>query len=86
MDGYRNETGIAYLTGVYCDADVYNLAMGGTTAALSTYESAVYEEWNSRCLQGVVHAICGNIDSEILMDIRRERYFLLVISPIRITS
>ena len=66
LDGYRNETGIAYLTGVYCDADVYNLAMGGTTAALSTYESAVYEEWNSRCLQGVVHAICGNIDSEIL--------------------
>ena len=66
LDGYRNETGIAYLTGVYRDADVYNLAMGGTTAALSTYESAVYEEWNSRCLQGVVHAICGNIDSEIL--------------------
>ena len=66
LDGYRNETGIAYLTGVYCDADVYNLAMGGTTAALTTYESAVYEEWNSRCLQGVVHAICGNIDPKIL--------------------
>lgn len=66
LDGYRNDTGIAYLTGMYCDADVYNLAMGGTTAALTTYEKAVYEEWSSRCLQGVVHAICGNVDPEIL--------------------
>ena len=66
LDGYRNETGIAYLTGMYCDADVYNLAMGGTTAALSTYESAVYGEWTSRCLQGVVYAICGNVSPSIM--------------------
>lgn len=66
LDGYRNETGIAYLTGMYCDADVYNLAMGGTTAALSTYESAVYGEWTSRCLQGVVYAICGLVDPAIM--------------------
>lgn len=65
LDGYRNETGIAYLTGVNCNADVYNLAMGGTTAALTTYESAEYEKWKSRSLQGVVHAICGNIDASI---------------------
>lgn len=65
LDGYRNETGIAYLTGVYCDANVYNLAMGGTTAALTTYENATYEKWTSRCMQGVVHAICGNVDSGI---------------------
>lgn len=66
LDGYRDESGIAYLTGVYCDADVYNLAMGGTTAALTTYEKSTYEEWSSRCLQGVVHAICGNVDAKIL--------------------
>lgn len=66
LDGYRDGTGIAYLTGVYCNADVYNLAMGGTTAALTTYENAVYDKWNSRCMQGVVHAICGDVDPGIL--------------------
>ncbi len=66
LDGYRNETGIAHLTGEYCDADVYNLAMGGTTAALPTGEKAEYEEWTSRSLQGVVHAICGNVDPSIM--------------------
>lgn len=66
LDGYRNETGIVSLTGMYCDADVYNLAMGGTTAALSTDESAEYGKWTSRCLQGVVHAICGDVDPGIM--------------------
>lgn len=66
LDGYRNETGIAYLTGVNCNADVYNLSMGGTTAALTTYESAEFGNWSSRSLQGVVHAICGNIKPDIL--------------------
>ena len=75
LDGYRNETGIAYLTGVYCDADVYNLAMGGTTAALVTYESAVYDQWSSRCLQGVVHAICGNVDAKIMDGYRAGEVF-----------
>lgn len=66
LDGYRNETGIAYLTGITCNADVYNLAMGGTTAALDTYESAIYDKWNSRCMQGVVHAICGDVSAGIM--------------------
>lgn len=66
LDGYRNETGIAQLTGMYCDADVYNLAMGGTTAALLENESAVYEEWTSRSLQGVVHVICGNVAPSLM--------------------
>lgn len=75
LDGYRNETGIAYLTGVQCDADVYNLAMGGTTAALTAYESGEYEKWSSRCLQGVVHAICGNVDAKILDGYRAGEVF-----------
>ena len=49
-----------------CNADVYNLAMGGTTAALTTYENASYEEWDSRSLQGVVHAICGEVGPGIM--------------------
>lgn len=75
LDGYRNETGISYLTGVYCNADTYNLAMGGTTAALSTYESAVYEEWTSRSLQGVTHAICGDISPSIMDGYRAKEVF-----------
>lgn len=75
LDGYRDGTGIAYLTGVGCNAKVYNLAMGGTTAALTTYENANYGEWNSRCLQGVVHAICGNVDPKILDGYRAGEIF-----------
>ena len=66
LDGYRNETGIPYITGLLCNADVYNMAMGGTTAALTQYEKAEYDSWTSRSLQGVVHAICGNISGSIL--------------------
>ena len=75
LDGYRDGTGIAYLTGVGCNAKVFNLAMGGTTAALTTYENANYEEWNSRCLQGVVHAICGKVDPKILDGYRAGEIF-----------
>ncbi|NLL77694.1 MAG: SGNH/GDSL hydrolase family protein [Clostridiales bacterium] len=75
LDGYRNETGIAAITGELCNADVYNLAMGGTTAALSKYESAVFETWSSRGLQGVVNAICGNIDAGILDGFRAGEVF-----------
>lgn len=75
LDGYRNETGIASITGELCNADVYNLAMGGTTAALSQYENAVFEEWTSRGLQGVVHAICGNVDAGILNGYRAGEVF-----------
>lgn len=66
LDGYRNETGIPYLTGLHCGADVYNFAMGGTTAALTTYEKSEYEKWDSRSLQGVVHVLCGNVSSSLL--------------------
>ena len=75
LDGYRNETGIAYLTGVNCNANVYNLAIGGTTAALTTYESAVYETWKSRSMLGVVHTICGNVDSSLLDGTRAGEVF-----------
>lgn len=66
LDGYRNESGIAYLTGEFCNAHVYNMAMGGTTAALTTYESAMYDTWTSRSLLGVVNVICGNVDKGLL--------------------
>lgn len=66
LDGYRDETGIAYLTGVYCNADVYNLAIGGTTAALTKYEKGEYDQWTSKSLQGIVHVLCGDVSSGLL--------------------
>lgn len=48
-----------------CNAKVYNMAMGGTTAALLGGEQYEMESWPSRCLIGVAHAIAGNISGEI---------------------
>lgn len=75
LDGYRDQTGIVYLTGVNCDADVYNLSMGGTTASLTTYEKSEYENWTSRSLQGVVHAITGNVKPDIMNGYRAGEVF-----------
>lgn len=57
--------GVAQLIGENCNADIYNMAMGGTTAALLNGDSAGYDMWTSRSLLGVVNAILGNIDSSI---------------------
>ena len=70
LDGYRDQTGIAYLTGQNCGAEVYNLAIGGTSAGLTTYEKGEYEKWDSRSLQGVVHVLCGNVNSSLLDGIK----------------
>lgn len=57
--------GVAELVGEACNAKVYNMAMGGTTAALLPTEPAGFDMWNSRSLLGVVHAIIGNIKPDI---------------------
>lgn len=49
-----------------CNANVYNMAMGGTTAALVGSEQFSFEHWDSRGLLGVVNAIVGNISGDIL--------------------
>lgn len=58
-------TGVAQLIGENCNAKVYNMAMGGTTAALLEGETAGYDMWSSRSLMGVINAILGNIDPSI---------------------
>ena len=68
IDLVREDNGIAALVGNACNAKVYNMAMGGTTAALLPGEQAEYSKWDSRCLLGVVNAILGNIDSTIFND------------------
>lgn len=65
MDHDRTESGAASIIAHDCGAKVYNMAMGGTTAALLPDESAYYESWESRSLLGVMHAILGDIDGDI---------------------
>lgn len=65
MDHDRTESGPAAIIAHDCNAKVYNMAMGGTTAALLPGESAYHDKWGSRGLLGVIQAIQGNIDKSI---------------------
>ncbi len=68
LDSTREYDGVAYLISQNCNAKVYNLSMGGTTAALLPGESKEYSQWDSRCLLGVVNAITGRIDTKLFDD------------------
>lgn len=70
LDNTREYDGVAYLISKNCNAKVYNLSMGGTTAALKEGETGDYANWDSRCLLGVVNAIVGNIDPGIFDDFK----------------
>lgn len=65
MDHDRTESGAAAIIAHDCNAKVYNMAMGGTTAALLPGEEAYFDKWESRSMLGVIHAILGNIDGSI---------------------
>lgn len=65
MDGDRTESGAADIIGQQLNAKVYNMSMGGTTAALMPNEQYNFSTWDSRCLLGVVNAIVGNINTDI---------------------
>lgn len=65
IDSDREEGGVAALISDACNAKVYNMAMGGTTAALLPGEVADFSKWESRGLLGVVNAILGNISADI---------------------
>ncbi|MCM1145346.1 MAG: SGNH/GDSL hydrolase family protein [Blautia sp.] len=66
LDNARGDGGVADLIGVGCNAQVYNMAMGGTTAALLPDERYDFNRWDSRSLLGVVNAVIGNIDGSCL--------------------
>lgn len=63
LDNERECAGVAGLIGGSCNARVYNMAIGGTTAALTTYQQYDYNNWQSSGLLGIVNAILGNIPS-----------------------
>lgn len=65
LDNDRGDTGVAELIGAGCNAKVYNMAIGGTTAALQIGDTREYERWSSISLVGLVNAIVGNIDPGI---------------------
>ncbi len=70
LDNDREDGGVASLISDKCNAKVYNMAMGGTTAALLPNEKYSYDEWESRSLLGVVNAIVGNISGDIFQGYR----------------
>lgn len=65
FDNNRDGTGIPYLTSVQCEADCYNLAIGGTCAAIELTEEYENDRWTSRSLVGIVKAIRGEIPTDI---------------------
>lgn len=65
FDSDRGDDGIAELVGYACNAKVYNMAMGGTTAALLPDQPEDFNDWDSRGLLGVVYAILGYIDTTL---------------------
>lgn len=65
LDSDRENGGVASLISDACNARVYDMAIDGTTAAVLPDESNSFETWQSRGLLGVVHAIVGDISSDI---------------------
>lgn len=65
FDNNRDGTGIPYLTSVQCQADAYNLAIGGTSASIEADESGESARWTSRSLVGIVNAMMGKIPTDI---------------------
>lgn len=65
LDSNRDETGVAFMIGDACNAKVYNMAIGGTSAALMYNEQYNFATWNSQGLLGIINAILGNINPGI---------------------
>lgn len=65
LDSNRDGSGVPFLIGEACNARIYNMAIGGTTAAVLPGENYGYENWQSQGLLGVVHAIRGDIAPDI---------------------
>lgn len=65
FDHERGYDGVASLISQSCNADVYNMSIEGTTAALLDKEEYNFDNWTSVSLLGIVNAILGNIDKEL---------------------
>lgn len=65
FDNSRDGTGVPYLTAVQLEANLYNLAIAGTSASIEDGEEWNVENWTSRSLCGVVYAMAGRIPTDI---------------------
>ncbi|MCH5261410.1 MAG: SGNH/GDSL hydrolase family protein [Lachnospiraceae bacterium] len=65
LDSDRDNAGVPALIGEGCNAKIYNMAIGGTTAAVMYDETREFDRWESTSLVGIVNAIVGNISPEI---------------------
>lgn len=70
FDNNRDGTGVPFLTAQKCDADFYNLAIGGTSASIEIDEQEESELWTSRGLCGVVNALLKKIPTGIFAGTR----------------
>ncbi|MGL5260201.1 MAG: SGNH/GDSL hydrolase family protein [Lachnospiraceae bacterium] len=67
FDGFREEDGIASQLDYFLNANVANLAVGGTSAALAG-DSSDIETWNSRSFNGMVYVATNRIDGNVQLD------------------
>ena len=70
FDNNRDGTGVPFLTAEKCDADFYNLAIGGTSASIEIDEQQESELWTSRGLCGIVNALLKKIPTDIFAGTR----------------
>ena len=62
FDHYRGADGISALVSKYCHADVFNCAVGGSTASMWKGDSLYEENWDSFSLYGLSRAAVGEVD------------------------
>ena len=65
LDLESDDGGVAGMVGEALNAKVYNMAIGGTSAALLPKEQYNFADWSSISLLGIVNAILGNINPDI---------------------
>ena len=66
FDAVRDETGIAHIVGESLEADIYNLSIGGTSAALRKDKSTSKDSWTEPSLMGVLYTMQGELKSDVM--------------------
>ena len=66
FDSVRDETGIAYLVGEALDADIYNLSIGGTSAAIRWGKPTDKKTWTEPSLLGVIYTMQGVLANDVM--------------------
>lgn len=65
---FNGYDGLAYRVSQYCHANVYNMAIGGTCAALTQNESRDDDNWDSKSGIGMSRLLGGELKPDFLSD------------------